>query len=411
MSKAYHIKLAVIISLFTFFSCNKDNLVREDEMVEVSITAKIPIDTRSSDPGPDVINDLNLFIVNQYGIVEQHIYLQKKNPSNEYSLKTRLIKNLKYSFYAGVNFGYEMPDIKTITELKKYRYYLTYPDEYSHGMPMFGQAEHFIISKKNETIQLELERLMARISVTIDRRALKKDVKFIVKSIEVGNCPRSICPSEASHAKNQSDLFGIGFIKSYVESDGLNIDLYPGISNEVNLYMFENMNGTKLSNVCSYIEIKAIYESEKYFTLPGDCLIYRFYIGEEKNNYNIRRNTSYRFTVKPEADGLKEDSWRVDKSGLTKKGKGTIILKPGNYIEGKIGDTVHIYAETIPKDSYLKIGKEELDFDKERGIYDYKINEDKRGVTLYLKGKGTGILYFEAGYPTSDSAAAVILVK
>ncbi len=138
MSKSYHIKLAVIISLFTFFSCNKDNLVREDEMVEVSITAKIPIDTRSSDPGPDVINDLNLFIVNQYGIVEQHIYLQKKNPTNEYSLKTRLIKNLKYSFYAGVNFGYEMPDIKTITELKKYRYYLTYPDEYSHGMPMLS---------------------------------------------------------------------------------------------------------------------------------------------------------------------------------------------------------------------------------------------------------------------------------
>ncbi len=48
----------------------------------------------------------------------------------------------------------------------------------------------------------------------------------------------------------------------------------------------------------------------------GESLIYRFYLGENRNNFDVRRNTWYRITVQPTGDGLSEESWRVDQGGM-----------------------------------------------------------------------------------------------
>ena len=98
------------------------------------------------------------------------------------------------------------------------------------------------------------------------------------------------------------------------------------------MYLLENAQGDLLENVttdsgkvftdgryqevCSYIELKAEYHSPSVHSRAGEYLIYRFYLGENRNNFDVFRNVRYRITVRPEGDGLQEDSWRVDKSGL-----------------------------------------------------------------------------------------------
>ena len=59
----------------------------------------------------------------------------------------------------------------------------------------------------------------------------------------------------------------------------------------------------------------------------------------------------------------------------------------------------------------VDIGKEELEYDKSRGLYDYTMDRDGHGVTLHLKNKGSGIVYIEAGAPVSDAAMAVIVIN
>lgn len=422
MRKSLNINsLPVLIFAAVLTGCSPVCPDPESGILEIDFTVSGQEAVKSADPGPDVINDLNIFIINKEGIVEDHRYIR-----NSVSYSTRLIKGLEYTAVAFANFGYDVKGFDTYDALKKYRYHIAYPDEYSRGMPMCGKVEN--INLKDKKIEVKLERLMSRISLRIDRSGLDKGIEFNVMSVSIGNCPRSVCPLTKSRAENNMDVFKTGFMKSFGEADALNMDKSPGLSGEVCLYMLENMNGDLLpeaetdrdkmldknpamSEVCSYIELRAEYKSKEFISRPEEYLVYRFYLGHGKGNFDIIRNCSYRFTVRPEGNGLSEDSWRVDKSGLGRTGKAKIKLLPGTYIEGKVGESIRIRAETTPPNAFMQIGLEELEFDKERGIYDYAIDDDGRGVTLELKSRGSGILYFEAGYPTSDSAAAVIVVN
>jgi hypothetical protein len=54
---------------------------------------------------------------------------------------------------------------------------------------------------------------------------------------------------------------------------------------------------------------------------------------------------------------------------------------------------------------------EELEYDRERGIYDFVIDSDRKGVSLTLKNPGTGILYMTAGSPVNETGMLVIEVN
>lgn len=84
---------------------------------------------------------------------------------------------------------------------------------------------------------------------------------------------------------------------------------------------------------------------------------------------------------------------------------------PGLYITGNIGESIHVRADFFPPNAMFDIGREELEYDKERGIYDYRIDDDGLGVTLDLLAPGTGILYMSAGYPLNESRAAMVVVN
>jgi len=325
--------------------------------------------TKSSDPDEDKISDINLFVFNSLGELDGHEFFRDQalfNGKNGISCKTELIKNSTYSIYACANFGYPISGIRTLEDLMQYRFHLAYPDEYREGIPMSGKVGEIRIDDDGDVV-LPMTRMMSKISLDVDRTGLEKGTKIYVRSVRIGGCPTSATPFSESKANDEDDVFETGFFKGYGQVDALNKDETLGHSGQISLYMLENRQGDLLedimsdkekifqdgdprSKVCSFIEIKSEFISDSCYTKPGEFLIYRFYLGENRRNFDIERNCHYHFTLKPEGSGISEDSWRVDKSGI-----GIYVDKielSRNAIEmNYVGQEIDISAKAYPQNA------------------------------------------------------------
>ena len=375
---------------------------------------------RSVSPDEDKITDISLLIFDEKGNAEDCIWLSK----GQRSCSTDLLTNKKYTFCACANFGYQVY-ADHMDELQELSFYIAYPDEYREGIPMAATEEILITEDCN--IEIDLKRLMARISLRMDRSRLDADVEMYVRSAKIGNCPRYVKPFTDSRIENEDDAFPVGFLLNDMQTAALNHNVGKGLSEGVSLYMFENMQGgtdipvqsdsekifdkyDKRNNICSFIEMEIEYLSDK--KVSGEKgLIYRFYLGEDRNSFDVIRNTHYHITITPENDGLNENSWRVDTSGLEDIGPSYFRAYPSDYILGDIGDKVHIWCEFSPRSTPFDVGISYMEDDKAEGIYDYEVDADGCGATLTLTGPGRGLIYMEAGEPVNDAALFIIEVN
>ena len=375
---------------------------------------------RSIGPDEEKISDISLLIFDETGNAEGNIWLG--NGRTEW--ETDLLVNKRYTFCACANFGYKI-HVSDLEELRKLTFYMAYPDEYSEGIPMAALEE--VLITEDCLITMELQRLMAKISLRMDRSRLDEDVEMNVRSARIGNCPRYVMPFTDSRIKNEDDSFPTGFLLNDLQTADLNYSVEKALSKEVSLYMFENMQGRAdsyvtndsgkvfdkndpRSRICSFIELEIEYLSDKKAS-GAKGLIYRFYLGEDRNSFDVIRNTHYHITVTPENDGLNEDSWRVDKSGLEDLSNPYLRSYPSDYIRGDIGDQVHIWCEFSPVSAPFDVGISYMEDDKAEGLYDYKLDADGHGATLTLTGPGRGLIYMEAGEPVNDAALFIIEVN
>lgn len=391
----------------------------EQAVIDIYLRSAAPA-VRSEKPDENKITDISLMIFDESGNAEECIWME----GGQTSCSIDLAVNKRYTFCACANFGYQIYADK-MEELEEIVYYMAYPDEYKEGVPM-ASVQEFNITE-DCSIEILLQRLMARISIRMDRSRLDEDVEMNVRSARIGNCPRYVKPFSKSRVMNEDDVFPAGFILNDIQTAELNYAIGKGLSEEVSLYMFENMQGRTdymldkdsekifekddpRSRVCSFIEMEIEYLSDTHKS--GEMgLIYRFYLGEDRNSFDISRNTHYHITVTPENDGLKEDGWRVDKSGLEEIGPPYFMAYPSDYIRGDIGDRIHIWCEFSPASAPFDIGMTYMEDDKAEGIYDYTIDDDGHGATLTLTGAGRGLIYMEAGDPVNDAALFIIEVN
>lgn len=391
----------------------------EQAMVRINFhEADVPV--RSMSPDEDKITDISLIIFDESGHAEDCIWLTRGSRT----CTTDLVIDKKYTFCACANFGYQIY-AGHIEELQDIRYHLAYPDEYREGIPMAAVKE--VLITEECIVDIDLQRLMAKISLRMDRSRLDRDVEMNVRSARIGNCPRYVKPFTNSKIEDNDDTFPTGYLLNDIQTAELNYNIGEGLSSEVSLYMLENMQGPadgnithdsekvfeqkdKRSEVCSYIEMEIEYLSpEKASGEKG--LIYRFYLGEDRNSFDVERNTHYHITVTPENNGLNDDGWRVDKSGLKDRGPAYLRAYPSDYIRGDIGDQVHIWCEFSPASAPFDVGISYMEDDKAEGIYDYRIDTDGHGATLTLTGPGRGLIYMEAGEPVNDAALFIIEVN
>ena len=377
--------------------------------------------TKALDPDETRLTDVNILVFDQDGHAEECIWI----PDAGETATIHLIKGNTYSIRACANFGYRVY-ADHIDELKEISYYMAYPDEYRDGIPMFASIDYFTAGEA-ASIKLPFQRLMAKISLKMDRSRLSDDVSMNVLAARIGNCPKSVNICGPSRITSHDQCFAAGFSRGEFETVPLNVSGPDMVSGEVSLYMLENMQGEMTPaiaddqekvfptgdprrEICSYVELELEYTSKTQYSYHKN-LIYRFYLGDSINNLDVERNCHYSITVRPENDGLSGDGWRVDKSGIVEDGPVSFASYPAGYIRGDIGDKVHIWCEISPLRTPFDVGLEYMEDDKAAGIYDYEIDADGHGATLTLTGPGVGLIYMEAGDPINDAALFIIEVN
>ena len=378
---------------------------------DVLIRAALPPSTRSNDPDEALITDLNVFIFNESGKLEEKRFISGRELEKEDGnalFRTRLFQDGRYSVYLCANLGYELP-VRTLDGLLSFRYHFTYPDEYGKGMPMTGFRQNACPADEGGEMTVPLERLMAKVSLRLDRTALRDDVRIIVRRVRIGACPSSALLFGESRVESERHLFLNGFSKEDRQVLALNREL-TGVSGVTDLYLLENLQGREQSRLCSYIELEMEYYSDGFHTKPGQYLVYRFYPGEGEGLYDIRRNSHYRYTVRPAGDGLDGDGWRVDRSGLEKENSVYFDLHPAAYNEVTEKKTFHLWCDVRPGSTPFEF--EALAWDDSESVsdvYDYQIDETGKGLYLTPKKAGTALIYFKAGPPVSKDTLALVV--
>lgn len=317
------ISFSILAAYCIFFAsaCQKEASANKSCRVEVVFDTGT-LGSKSSDPkDEDAVNDVNLFVFNSLsGMMESHIYLDKKTYLGK-PVSMNLLTNIEYEVAACLNFGYKLPDINTIAELPSFKYYMVYPDDYSVGVPMSAFHSGFVAGQGDSPLILQAERLLAKITLSVDRSDLNKDVKMTVLEAEIGGCPRYVTPFSDSKPDGRNDVFQKGFFKKGINVDNLNTSSgEDGKSKEVNLFMFESIGGDlpemdnpTLAAVYPYIQLRMSYLGPDAEASSGKWVNYRFCIGEEEGSANIKRNTRYHFTVCPHGTGLDgAPSWKVE---------------------------------------------------------------------------------------------------
>lgn len=390
--------------------------------LRISIGSSAAFHTKAVLPEQEKISDINILIFDANGMLERKAYMDSGKSSYEVSL----LKGMEYTIYISANFGYPV-SVENLEEVSQMEYHLAYPDEYRRGIPMAATV-HGVVITEDTDIGVDLERLMAQISLKMDRSRLSDGVNMNVISVRIGNCPKKVRPFATSRAISEDDCFRVGFIHDDIGCSPLNNYGLDGISEDISLYMLENMQGRfstedltadqekvfrehdPRKDICSYIEMEVEYSYGDIVSVDKP-LIYRFYLGEDRNSLDVERNCHYHITVTPEDDGLKGDGWRVDKTGISYVGIPSLKQYPDDYITGDVGDIVHIGCHLTPSYAPFDIGLDYLEADRAEGIYDYEIDKDGHGVTLKLTGTGRGLIYMEAGDPINDAALFLIEVN
>ena len=423
MDRKKRISGCLLALLTCITGCVESDELTCGEERKVSISIQRPsFRTKAEIPQEDRIKDINLIIF-ENGKAETVFWEDNPDTEDEIRFETSFVKGRRYSIFAMANTGNRLliNDIEEISMITTE----TKEDGFTgSGIPMSAYIEDIPESSWGE-ISMELVRMAAKISICMDRSRLSEDVEMTVKSVRIGNYPKYALALGPSKVISSHDRFEKGHILTPGQCSPLNISGQGGISEEVSLYMLENMHGSfpyeieddeekildeddPLYGLASYLEIEIFYSSKEQISYDSN-LIYRFYLGEGRHDLNIERNCHYHIRITPEDDGLSGGGWRVDKSGIGPSVPFFRIM-PGDFVEGHVGDTLRIWCECYPRSSPFDPGYEELDFDKGRGIYDYKVDDDLHGVTLYLKKPGTGIVYMTAGEPINREGMVIVTV-
>lgn len=381
--------------------------------------------TRAMEADELRISDYNLLIYNAFGILEEQVFVPYRElelQEGSVCFETTLLQEVPYTILAAANLGYALPRL-SLEEALTYRYHLAYPDEYTQGLPMAACLRECRVGGSGN-LDLPLQRLMARIDLNVDRRGLDAGIRLVFTEARLGNCPSSVRLFGESRAETAGQVFLNGFCKSGSQVRELNSDVELGISGTVSLYLLENCQGTLLEDVssdqekllpdglypgvCSYVELKAEYYSESWHTRPGGHLIYRFYLGENLRNFDVRRNVCYPVTVRPEGDGLRESSWRVEKEEM--EAATAFLLHPAAYNECHSGEDFHIWCEVLPRGTPMSI--EPIGYEDERvaALYRYTVDDDGCGLTIHTWKGGTAIVYFSAGPPVNRDTLAMLVI-
>ena len=146
--------------------------------------------------------------------------------------------------------------------------------------------------------------------------------------------------------------------------------------------------------------------------IDGETVFYPFTINRKSGSgimEGIERNARYTLDITLTGWGLDDPSSDVPVQGRAEKG--SMTARPGQFITGHDGERLHVQVDVFPEDTEVSFDMEDLEFDRERGIYDYELDPDGKGVWLTLLKGGAGAFIVEAGKPVDDGLLVIVVVN
>ena len=354
--------LLTIVCCAIYGSCCKEEWgsVKNDEVcLSVRLTGSGLV-SRTCMNDEYAMKDVNIFIFDEKGNLEA---VQKESDDKDGIM---LSAGHHYSILACANFSQEIT-AETLEAILQSRYKMTSPYDFVTGMPMSGRVTDLYL-ERDTIININMKRITSRISIRMDRSGLDDDIEILVNRVRIGNCPSSAYVFKENSVRDSIDCFDIGF--ETTEIAPLNVYGLDGLSDEISLFMLENMQGIFSEEgpssekdkifkehdvrnlLCSYIEMELEYHSDSLFCTDRP-LVYRFYLGDGLNNLDVERNCHYHVIVCPDGDGISEDIWRVEKSGLHSYVQEISLAERSILLDYK-GQTAKINAEILPAHAYFK---------------------------------------------------------
>lgn len=265
-------------------------------------------------PNEDAIFDLNL-----YAFCDGRLISQEYFESDE-RLEMKLLYGQRYNLYALANMGRVAAPIDERDFVKNCEYRIEEHCDLGQFLPMSWSCEAFVVDSWADRVTIDMERLVTKISFSIEKTALK--------GLEVNSV--RLCQSAAvvRPFKNEDGSFVTGLDEildgDYASAADLDVLNSGG---QVTFYAMENCHGELLagnddpwakvpdniadkSSLCTYLEVDCTFR-EGYF-YSGD-VTYRMYLGTDGlSNFDVRRNSLLRVLLFLTDDALREVSWRVD---------------------------------------------------------------------------------------------------
>lgn len=351
-----------------------------------------------------LVEDLNLYIINQKGDLMHHRYLTSAELEDagygtsqigsgemiSAALKdVVLYTNNKYMVYAILNWG-EALVVSSQEQLHNLKYSLASIKEIekgSGGVIITGKSD-FIELYDGITLEIPVKRIVSKVTLVCDFSGLDSEVELEVKSVCLKNAPKDVV------------LFGENVAGSVINGEMRDSEqLLSGLSTTgISFYTLENIQGDvpgaasnkskaqllgSKRNVATYIEVVcSIVTTEKRGNIT-----YRFYLGTAHNNANIYRNTTQVINVafKGEAS-VDENSVSVDNTSLVDRVTGMVLDPVFISFYGNSGDQYQCNAIITPSTAADK-----------RVIWssdaDYIATVDNNGLITALKA---GTIYITA---------------
>lgn len=393
---AFMTVMSVLCSLPCLESCTGQGF---EERPKAGLCVEMSMDcmTRSSTPDDAGIWDVNLFVYNSLRDLVHHGFYRYPSGDGKVTADCPLFVGEDYHIYAVANSGFDMGGM-SLEELMQWRLFLSYPEGNIRGIPASGQCS-INFGSRDSRASLELTRMMARISVNLDKSRLDKGIEFELRGIKTGNCPKSALAFGDSGVLGGTDIFTSGFYRNCLEGN--------------DIYMLENITDSMDGQTCTYLELEIDYSSDLYYS-KGRGLIYRFYLKDGKK-YGARRNVHYQVTVAPRGDGLSAtDSWRVDKSNLVPADtkaylkiipEGTLVDGEmyRNYYELQRGASMHFCFDYAPSSMDIGLLPELVQDALEEGQIRYEMDSDGRGFTATsIGGACLSMMEIVSGAPLND---------
>lgn len=227
-----------------------------------------------------------------------------------------------YNIYVIANMrGFEPP--LNETDIQESMYEVSSIGAFRYCVPMCWSGNIKVRSGVENTVEVNLERLVSKIDFIVNTGVLEGLKVTSVCLRQGANVIRPFMPGGSRVLSK--DETGDG---DYASASDIE-ELYSG--NSITFYAVENCQGVLLPGntdpwekiprnlgdaayLCSYIEMKCVWQEGADY--EGE-VTYRFYLGEDAtSDFNIKRNSIHNLTLYLKEDSLDEVCWKIDSSQM-----------------------------------------------------------------------------------------------